>query len=249
MSEKRQTGVGVDAFGGSVIDPSENVRALNEASIKRVDDMMALRSELVDAKLDIAKLRADHNLFVIQMHANHQAALDEKESSRLDSVRQVDQLAVKTESDRAAVAISALATTTAAMAETLRSAQTVSAATLATQFDRTMAQANERIAALERSSYIGAGRAGVADPQIDKLSALVEHLASAQAAGIGKSMATDPAVAAMAAEVNRLASAMATGTGRSAGGTAVWAYVVAGVGLIATLLSIAVAAFALLSKI
>lgn len=222
------SGMAVDGAGNVAFDPSKNVLDLVEASIQRLDDIAQKEAAITDAKLngiqkeinlqvEIAKNRADHNaelgqlraahnIEIVNLHAAQQVALDEKESKRLDSVRMVDQLAVKTESDRAATAIAALATTTATMAETLRAAQAASAATLATQFDRSMAQANERIASLEKSSYTGAGKAGVADPQIERLTSMVESLSRSQSQGAGRSEGISSSAKAIIAALGALAT-------------------------------------------
>lgn len=185
------SGIPVDSTGGPTVDPTKNVLDLVEASIKRIDDMAVLTGLLVEARLKVveetAKLRAEHNAEIDRLRAEHQSVQDDKESRRLDSVRQVDQMAVRNESDRSALAITALASSAAVTAETLRSAVNTSAANLATQLDRTVSAITERIASLEKSSYQGIGRAGVADPAADRLQALVEALARAQSQGTGKS--------------------------------------------------------------
>jgi hypothetical protein len=190
MTERTNRGIGVDVHGGPVIDPTENVIALNEASIKRVDDILELRAQLVDEKIRrteaVAELRAKHHESFAMLRAEHQIALDAQESKRLDSVRMIDQLAIKTESDRASLAITALATTAAVTAETLRSAVNTSATNLATQLDRTVSAINERIAALEKSSYTGMGKEQVADPQFFRLTDAVEQLTRHTAASTGK---------------------------------------------------------------
>jgi hypothetical protein len=184
-------GLGVDAHGGPVIDPTQNVLDLVGAAIKRIDDMASLQAQLVNEKIQnaeaMAQVRAQHSMDFAKLRANHQVALDGQESKRLDSVRMIDQLAVKTESDRASLAITALANTTALTAETLRAAVGTSAQSLATQLDRTVSAINERIAQLEKSSYTGMGKQAVADPQLEKLAEMVASLTRHTAASAGKS--------------------------------------------------------------
>jgi len=55
------------------------------------------------------------------------------------------------------------------MPETLRSAVNTSAQNLATQLTNTVNAITERIAALEKSSYTGAGKQAVADPMMEQL--------------------------------------------------------------------------------
>lgn len=194
LSENDLPGIGVDARGRAIADPTRAVRELNEASVKRLDDLAQERALLVDEKIagvrraldatrgDISAMRAE-----MELRAVHQREMDMQESKRLDAVRQVDQLSVRTEADRSAAAITALAAAAATTAETLRSAVNTSATNLATQLDRTVTAIVERIASLEKSSYTGAGRAGVADPQVERLSQMVESLARVQAQGAGRS--------------------------------------------------------------
>jgi hypothetical protein len=151
-------GIGIDAEGYPVIDPTENVRELFEAGATRQDDLRLAERRLQEEKIE--RLEAEFRAVQreVQIRADHQRDLDALESKRLDAVRSVDQLAAKTEADRAAAAVTALATQASTTAETLRSAVNTSATNLATQLDRTVSAIVERIAALEKSSYTGAGK-------------------------------------------------------------------------------------------
>jgi hypothetical protein len=180
-------GIGVDYQGGPVVDPTENVISLNEAANKRQDDLREANDKYMSARImhveEMARLRAEHG-----------KAISELESNRLNAIRQVDQLAVSTAADRAQDAIQTLAATTAANADNVRTALSATAATIATQLTNTVAAITERLAALERSSYEGVGKQKVADPQMERLSALVELLARNQATGAGKSEGTQWAI-------------------------------------------------------
>src|SRR6476469_7647162 len=89
------SGLGVDASGAPVIDPTENVKALVEAEIRHLSEMASLRAE-------------------------HAKDIREIETKRLDAIRQVDVMNASSTADRALVAIQTLATQTATNAETLR---------------------------------------------------------------------------------------------------------------------------------
>lgn len=147
----QRSGIGVDATGGPVIDPTANVIALNEAANKRQDDLRKLSRELFDSHVL-------HLKEIVELHARYSRELAIKESERLDSIRQVDVLAGNTAADRALVAIQTLATSQAAAAETLRSMVTTTASTIAAQTSETVAGLTNRIAQLEKSSYEGAGK-------------------------------------------------------------------------------------------
>jgi hypothetical protein len=155
-------GLGVDASGGPVIDPTANVLSLVEAANRRQDDLRMAEQR-----------RIDQNLFYIEhiseIRASHSREMRELETSRLNAIRQVDVTAVKTEADRALAAIQTLAATTQTNAENLRNALTNTAATIATQNAATVSTITERIAALEKFQYEGQGRARVADPQFEAM--------------------------------------------------------------------------------
>lgn len=189
-------GPAVDAAGAPVIDPTENVKDVLRAAVERIDDIMALRAE--------------HQMFVSTLRAEYQEKLDALEAKRLDAIRQVDQLAVKTEADRSAAAITVLATSAATTAETLRNAVNTSATNLATQLTNTVNAITERIASLEKLSYTGQGKQAVVDPQ----------------------------VAEMLAEIRGLRTAQTADDGKAAGISSSWAILLAVVGLVGTLLGI-----------
>jgi len=179
-TEKGAPGIGVDAAGGAVIDPTANVIALSQAATKRQDDLREAERRYFDAQLahvrEIGRLRAEH-----------QRALDAAETNRLDSIRQVDQQNVNTAAERALAAIHTLAATTQTNAENLRNALNSTATALATQNSASVASITERIAALEKSSYEGKGRQSFADPQIDMLMTEMRKLSAAGSASVGKS--------------------------------------------------------------
>jgi len=162
-------GLGVDAEGRPVIDPTENVRELFEAGATRQDDLRLAERRLQEEKI----LRVESEMRMlrheVKLRASHQKDLDALEAKRLDAVRSQDQLAAKTEADRQGNAVTALAASAATTAETLRSAVNTSAQNLATQLTNTVNAITERIAALEKSSYTGAGKQAVADPMMEQL--------------------------------------------------------------------------------
>jgi hypothetical protein len=182
------SGLGVDWFGGPVVDPTENVRELFEAGETRQDDLRLAERRLQEEKILRIEVGMRWLQHEVKIRANHQRDLDTLEAKRLDAVRSVDQLAVKTEADRSAAAITALANAAATTAETLRSAVNTSATNLATQLDRTVTAITERIAALEKSSYTGAGKQAVADPMMEQLLAEMRSSTAQRAADQGRSI-------------------------------------------------------------
>lgn len=210
---ERRLGLGVDSAGGPVIDPTANVIALNDAANKRQDDLRDAERLLVAAKLDTIRAELDGLREMQRLRAAHASEITQLESKRLDAIRAVDVAAVQTAAERAAQAITALAATTTTNAENLRNALTATAQTIAKQTADTVSGITERLTSLERSSYVGQGRAGVSDPALMQLMEEVRLLRSQQAAGAGKSV----------------------------GLSAAWGFLVAGVGLVGGLIGIAVA--------
>jgi len=177
---KRSTnGIGVDAHGGPVIDPTANVLSLVDAAVKRLDD-------LAEADRRSNHLEHEHVREIATLRASHEKELRDMEAFRLNAIRQVDQLAVSTAADRALQAIQALAATTASNADNLRNALASTATTIATQTTAANAAMTERIAALEKSSYLGAGRSGVSDPMLTELMLEVRKLSSREDTSSGK---------------------------------------------------------------
>jgi hypothetical protein len=206
-------GLGVDASGNPVIDPTENVISLTEAANKRQDDLREAQDKYTTAEIR-------HLQQIGALRAEHAREIREMESRRLDAIRQVDVNAVKTEADRALAAIQTLAATTTVNAETLRNALTATAAAIAKQTSDTVSQITERIAALEKSSYEGSGKARVADPMM----------------------------AEMVLELKSLRESRSTGAGKSEGISVFWGVLIAAAGLLLTLLSIGAIVFAVLKK-
>ena len=158
MSGERPTGLGVDATGGPVVDPTANVIALNEAGHKRQDDLRELNNKWLDAEIRVITARVQGVEDMALLRAGYEDKIRNLESDRLDKIRQVDVLAGNTAAERQLVAIQTLATQTANERETLRNLVVSTAATIAAQNSETVAQQNSRIAQLEKSSYEGAGK-------------------------------------------------------------------------------------------
>jgi hypothetical protein len=124
-----QPGIAVDSRGGAVIDPTANVIALNEAAVKRQDDLREAEGRRINQALT-------HTEQMAQLREHHAWELRESEAKRLDANRQVDVLAVQT-----------LATSTRTLAENI-----------ATQTANTVKGLEDRLSALEKSSYTGVGK-------------------------------------------------------------------------------------------
>ncbi len=219
MVEKRK-GLAVDSEGNPVIDPTENVLALVVAAVKRQDDLRVAAEKFMEAELTHVRLTE-------ALRAEHSRELNDKESNRLDAIRQVDVQNGNAAAAAAADAIRVLAATTAANAEKLRTdlnatAATMAkqtadvAATMAAQQAGTVAGITERIAALEKSSYEGIGKGRVADPMMAEFMADMKSMLRAQSQTVGK----------------------------SEGISATWAVVVGVIGMVVAVIAVAVAVVA-----
>jgi len=184
---KAGQGIGVDVYGGPVVDPTANVRHEVEQAILRVDDMMELRAQLADEKIQRMEREWVHLDRLQEMRGIYEEKLRQAEAARLDSIRQVDREDVNKTATLNMSAIHTLQTQTITMAETLRTQVANTATTLANQLAQLFAESNKRVSALELTSSEGRGKQAVADPAMERLAAMVEKLAQFQQAGAGKS--------------------------------------------------------------
>jgi hypothetical protein len=189
---------GKNAFGDTVIDPTENVIALSDASNRRQDDLRVAEAErqrdirhfqdkLLDEKIRRMEEQAIHQDRIAILRADHNKEIRHMESDRVDKIRSVDVANAAATATQLLSAVTTLATTAQATAETLRNQVAATAAAVASQTERVVNPILERVALLEKSSYTGAGKAGVADPQLAELSAAVNKLLSAGSLSTGKS--------------------------------------------------------------
>jgi vacuolar-type H+-ATPase subunit I/STV1 len=165
---------------GPPIDPTKNVLDLAEASDRRQDDLR-------DAERRYNDLRSTHADQIANLRERHQRALDEKESSRLDSIRQVDREEVNKTAVAAQQAIKTLADSTVALKDTLQ-IQVANTATIVENRQVAFAtEVNKRLSNLELTSSEGKGKSGVRDPAIDDLVKVVGQLAAQKNQDTGKS--------------------------------------------------------------
>jgi hypothetical protein len=150
--------MGVDASGGPVIDPTKNVLDLTNAANKRQDDLREMHNRYIAAKIDqlqetvkrveqVSELRADHAREVSLIHQAHDREIHKMEQDKLAAFRASDEMARITEANRSLAAIQVVE-------RTLNSTATA----LASQNAENNVEVNRRLAALEKSSYEGAGK-------------------------------------------------------------------------------------------
>lgn len=188
-----KVGVPADAFGGDTFDPTENVKALNEASNLRQDDLRAAYDRLVQEQIkanrelsdikfawakEIALAEARRVDDIAELRADYAAQLSAKESDRIDAIRAVDVGAVQIAQERANAQATVLANTGAASAETLRSLVATTAAATASAQAQVLTPLDTRLRTLEQAQSVGQGRSALADPAFAELLNEVKNLRS-----------------------------------------------------------------------
>lgn len=227
-------GVGVDSRGNPSFDPSENVKALNEAAAKRQDDLRLYSERLTQAQLDalekVGTIRIQQEMRLLaeqdkrieneaRIRAEYNDKLISAEAKRIDAVRTVDTTAAAATSQRTTEQATLLGKQTADIAEVLRNQvarnaddlRTLVATTAATQLQTQIAAAN------------------VVATQMSTLSTRITTLEQSGAEGKGKQTIQDPAFAALLQEVRNLTQARADQAGVGAGRSDVVGWIV-GVG-------------------
>lgn len=139
-------GPGVDAQGRAVSDPSENVKALNEATVQRLDDLRV--AEARKHKSDLRHLEA-----MASLRAQHERELRDAEAKRIDAIRLVDVQAVQRAAEEQRVAASTLATQVAVSAETLRTQVASTASASRAEFINALEPMTKAIEELRRAQY------------------------------------------------------------------------------------------------
>lgn len=162
-----RAGLPVDSSGLAAIDPTANVNAL-------VKEQGKLFHALIKAERRYNDRRAAHQKEIGKLRASYEEKLSAKESSRLDSIRQVDREDVAKAAASANLAIGTLAKNTTDLA-----------ATLQTQRTTDMSEVSKRVSALELALSASAGKQQVADPMMAEFLAEVKSLRAGRAGDAG----------------------------------------------------------------
>jgi hypothetical protein len=166
-------GLAVDESGQPAYDPSANVLDLVRAAVTRLDDLQESREKLAELRQEALRremdLRAEHQKAFAILRGEHSAENLRSEARRIDALRELDRLEVRTATERHQVAVEALARTTATLADTLRTSAENMARSLAAQaeaskketdarIEASKKEADARISAIERSLAAGTGK-------------------------------------------------------------------------------------------
>lgn len=196
VSKQNRPGVGVDAAGGAVIDPTQNVLDLVQAAIQRQDDLRAKDKEIADARAEHLKEIADlrsHHAEAERLSARDLSAAESRrvdaialaESRRIDALLAASANAVALATTRAELTAAALAERVDTSAKTLATAVETTAKTLAVTVEATAKTLSERIVPLEQARYEGKGKQALADPALMELVSEVKALRTADSTRTG----------------------------------------------------------------
>ena len=191
-SAQRGRGLGLGAVtnGGAKIDAITFSLGLVQAEKERADDLREADRKLSKAELKAvrreAKLRTWHNKEMRRL-----------ETDRVDAIRMVDVAQRASDQRTALEAIQALAAQTESNRNSLSKQVTDTAETLSKQNAEANKQQLDRIAALEKTSYTGAGEKAVADPAMVLLAQSVADLVKVSTGAGGERRGATTAVLGM----------------------------------------------------
>jgi hypothetical protein len=103
----------VDATGRPAVDPTENVKALTEASVKRLDDLAELRAHHYERA-------EERRLYYESLLRAADERLRQAESDRIDAIRAVDVAAVQRSAEDTATRANTLAVQVSTAADVVR---------------------------------------------------------------------------------------------------------------------------------
>lgn len=151
-------GIGVDAGGGPVIDPTANVIALVEANKLSADTLREMHNRYLEARLGTVSETVKWLEKLSDVHQRHDREIHTMEQAKLAAFRQSDEAARITEAERTLAAVQLVARAAETTANDIRAVLNTTAQTLASANAARDLEFNNRISALEKSSYEGAGK-------------------------------------------------------------------------------------------
>jgi len=152
------TGIGVDAYGGAVIDPTKNVLDLTSAANKRQDDLREMHNRYLGAEIRRLEETIRWMEKLSDAHQKHDREIHLMEQQKLEAFRKSDETARLTEAERTLAAVQLVARAAETTANDIRAVLNTTATTLAQANAARDLEYNNRISALEKSSYEGAGK-------------------------------------------------------------------------------------------
>jgi hypothetical protein len=164
--ENGPDGLGVDAQGNPVRDPTKNVLDLVEAAIQRQDDLRDVETrharEVAEIRAECAReLRISETKridAVARVRASYEDKLRKAETARIDAIRAVDVAAVQRAADVQSEAAQALATQVQTSAEAMRAQVAATAGASATALASALQPIQTRLDDLTRAQYEAKGQ-------------------------------------------------------------------------------------------
>jgi len=146
-------GLGVDAVGDPVVDPTRNVLDLVGAAIQRQDDLRAADQRLADEA-------RRHSREIAEVRAGYEDRLRAQEAERINAIRQIDVNAVQRAAEVSAQQAQTLAAQVAQSAEALRTQVQAAASAATTALAAALEPIQKDIADLRRAQYEAQGKQG-----------------------------------------------------------------------------------------
>jgi len=162
----KATGLGVDATGAPVIDPTANVIALVQANKESADALNTMRDRYVDAEIRVVRETVKWIEKLADVHQRHDATVHQMEQDKLAAFRANDEMARLTEAARTQAAVDLVARAAETTANDIRAVLRDTASALAERDAARDRENNNRMAALEKARYEDAGKQAVADPML-----------------------------------------------------------------------------------
>ena len=85
--ESAARGIGVDAFGGAVIDPTKNVLDLTAAANRRQDNLREMHNRYLEAKMDTVRETVKWLEKLSDVHQRHDREIHSMEQAKLAAFR------------------------------------------------------------------------------------------------------------------------------------------------------------------
>lgn len=174
--------------GEKTYDPSENVKALQEASNKRQDDLRLQNEKFLFAEVkhvkELAKLLAKHGKENAELRSVYEEKIALSEKGRIDAIRAVDVNAVALANEKQSAAAVILANEVTKSADTLRTLVATTASAAEAQQRQLSEQINKRLTDLEKALNESRGRGLVADPMMEKLFEKIDSMNGTRREGI-----------------------------------------------------------------
>lgn len=147
MDDEKATGLGIDASGGPVIDPTANVISLVQANKEAADALRDMHDRLIRAEIGRVEETVKWLEKLSEVHQRHDREIHQAEQEKMAALRASDEAARITEANRSLEATKVVERTLSLTAE----AQ-------ARRYEADMIENNKRLAVLEKASYEGAGK-------------------------------------------------------------------------------------------